>query len=153
MRKVIRLSLVLIFVAAIGIAVLIFLNLGGNNSGLTPIKVGGHSLSIYTAKTNNQWRQGLSGMKTLDENTGMLFLFDSPGFFEMWMKDMNFPIDIIWIDSDFEVQEFRTNISPDTYPQTFRPKSIASYALEVNAGWVQAHDIKIGDKIEFQFKI
>lgn len=143
---------VFIIIAAIGIAVLIFIRFGNfddNQSGLIPIKVAGHSLSIYTAKTNQEWQQGLSGVKTLDKNAGMLFVFDSPGFFEMWMKDMNFPIDVIWIDSEFKIQEFRTNISPDTYPQTFRSNDIAKYVLEVNAGWVQSHDIRVGDKVEF----
>lgn len=138
--------------AAIGIAALIFIRFGSfgdNQSDLIPIKVGGHPLSVYTAKTNQEWQQGLSGMKMLDKNAGMLFVFDSPGFFEMWMKDMNFPIDVVWIDDNFKIQEFKTNISSDTYPQTFRPKNIARYVLEVNAGWVQSHDIKVGDKVEF----
>ena len=46
---------------------------------------------------------GLSGRSSLAENEGMLFIFDTPAVYEFWMKDMNFPLDFIWINNGLVV--------------------------------------------------
>jgi len=64
----------------------------------------------------------------------MLFVFENPGIHGIWMKDMKFPIDIIWLDKDMSVISKELNVSPDTYPQVFYPSREAYYVLEVKAG-------------------
>jgi uncharacterized membrane protein (UPF0127 family) len=54
---------------------------------------------VELATTVIQQAKGLSGRTGLGENDGMLFLFNRPAIQSFWMKDMNFPIDIIWIGS------------------------------------------------------
>ena len=61
---------------------------------------------------------------------------------------MNFPIDVIWLDKDFEVVDIAQNISPDSFPQVFEPKAPALYILEVNAGWAEHNNLKIGDRVD-----
>jgi uncharacterized membrane protein (UPF0127 family) len=65
------------------------------------------------------------------------------------MKDMNFPIDILWINDNFEVVGIEKNILPQTYPKTFGEKYLASYVLEVSAGYCDKNNIKLGNKINF----
>ena len=63
------------------------------------------------------------------------------------MKDMYFPIDIIWIGENNTIVDITKNLSPRTYPKTFSPKTEAKYVLEVNSGYVEAHGINIGDLV------
>ncbi|HEY4528324.1 MAG TPA: DUF192 domain-containing protein [Candidatus Paceibacterota bacterium] len=92
------------------------------------------TLTIEVADTDVERIQGLSGRETLPLGTGMLFVFENPGIHGIWMKDMKFPIDIIWLDKDMSVISKELNVSPDTYPQVFYPSREAYYVLEVKAG-------------------
>lgn len=116
---------------------------------LTPIPktitLGSTSLSVEVAADNSAITQGLSGREKLADNTGLLFIFPVPGYYPFWMKDMRFPIDIIWIGADKKVVGFSENLSPESYPKTFAPPSPVQYVLEVNAGWVKERGIVIGD--------
>lgn len=92
---------------------------------------------------------GLSGRDSLSKGTGMLFVFETPDLHGFWMKDMNFPIDIIWFNEYSEVIHIVENASPESYPETFTPPSPSLYVLEVPAGFAQEHHIKLGDVIDF----
>jgi uncharacterized protein len=93
--------------------------------------------------------QGLSGRKSLKDGEGMFFIFDDPDFYRIWMKDMNFPIDIIFISADFKILSIENNISPDTYPQTFTSKEKSKYILEVNANFSSKNNFQVGDFVKF----
>ncbi len=105
-------------------------------------------INIEIAQTNIQRQRGLSFRESLPQDTGMLFIFDNPSKPNFWMKDMNFSIDIIWINENGYVTGVEENISPDTYPNKFSPQEPALYVLETNADWVSRHQINIGDKVE-----
>ncbi|MES2470771.1 MAG: DUF192 domain-containing protein [Patescibacteria group bacterium] len=92
-------------------------------------------------------QKGLSDKESLAPGTGMLFVFDSPSKYSFWMKDMNFPIDIIWLDENFVVVDIKTNVSPSTYPDSFAPSAPSLYVIELNAGVAEQHGISIGTKV------
>jgi len=75
----------------------------------------------------------------------MLFVFPEDGKYAFWMKDMRFSIDILWLSADGRVVYMALNVSPDTYPQVFRPDVPARYVLELPAGYAKAHAVRIGD--------
>ena len=104
-------------------------------------------LEVEIAEKMIQQQKGLSGRKELEENKGMLFVYEEPHIPSFWMKDMNFPIDIIWINEDNKIIGIEKNVNPDTYPQTFTPPDPVLSVLEVNAGWSDAYNIEIGDSI------
>jgi uncharacterized membrane protein (UPF0127 family) len=93
--------------------------------------------------------KGLGGLESIKKDEGMLFVFDNPVQQGFWMKDMNFPIDIIWIDQDKKVIGINENTHPNTYPNLFLPSKPASYVLEVNAGISKAHNIATGTTLLF----
>jgi uncharacterized membrane protein (UPF0127 family) len=64
------------------------------------------------------------------------------------MKEMKFPIDIIWVDKDFKVVSLKENITPETYPEVFYPEDQSLYVLETGAGFIQKHKIRINDPIK-----
>jgi hypothetical protein len=109
--------------------------------------LGRQSLVVNVARTSEERAQGLSGIESLPDNEGLLFVFDSPGKYSFWMKDMNFPIDIVWIDEGMKVVHIENNISPDTYPTNFISSRDASYVLEVNSGVVERAGVSVGDSV------
>ncbi|MCC7469972.1 MAG: DUF192 domain-containing protein [Bacteroidetes bacterium] len=90
---------------------------------------------------------GLSFRKSLKNNEGMYFVFDKPQVYAFWMKDMNFSIDIIWINEDNKIVDITKDLSPETYPNAFSPVSPARYVLEVPAGFSDENGINIGDEV------
>lgn len=64
------------------------------------------------------------------------------------MKDMNFPIDIIWVNADYEIVHMVKNAQPDSYPEIFKPNKAAQYVLEVPAETISEKDIQLRTKME-----
>lgn len=112
------------------------------------LEINNSPINIEIAQTNIQRQRGLSFRESLPQNTGMLFIFDNPSKPNFWMKDMNFSIDIIWINKNGYVIGMEENISPDTYPNKFSPQEPALYVLETNTDWASRHQINIGDKVK-----
>lgn len=111
---------------------------------LKSIELDGQELIVELATTPAQKTAGLGGRPGLPQNQGLLFVFDKPEFYSFWMKDMRFPIDIIWIGADGRVISVEPNISPDTFPQKFTPPIPARYILEVNTGFAEQYAIGPG---------
>ena len=91
--------------------------------------------------------RGLSGRESLAEDEGMLFVFDNPGPQCMWMKEMSFSLDMIWLDGGGKVVHMAENISPDTYPRNFCSESSARYVIELNRGSIGGARLQIGDSV------
>lgn len=121
-----------------------------NNETIKQVKIKGATVQVELVREPAKQAQGLAGRASLPENQGMLFVFEKPGQYSFWMKDMRFALDIIWISADGQIVDLAQNISPETYPQqTFKPKKPALYVLEVNAGFAKKHGLTRGDKVEF----
>lgn len=100
---------------------------------------------VELADTEVKRRQGLSGREKLSEGSGMFFIFDTEDSHGIWMKDMCFPIDIIWLNSNFEVVSMRIGARPESFPEIFIPEKKATYVLEVGEGFIPRHNIVVGD--------
>jgi uncharacterized membrane protein (UPF0127 family) len=96
--------------------------------------------------------QGLSDKESIDYDAGMLFDFQNKQTRRFWMKNMHFPIDIIWIDDDTVVGISR-NCEPEGEEPVKRYSSIVpvNYVLEVNAGFSDEFGIEEGDTVEFKY--
>jgi len=113
------------------------------------IRLAGVILKTELAITDASRALGLSGRAELREDESLLFVFDFPGRYSFWMKDMNFPIDIIWIDENLRVVYIKKNARPESYPESFTPDQDAKYVLEVVAGFSDKYGLKEGDRVEF----
>lgn len=91
------------------------------------------------------------GLSNRSEPQAMLFLFEtrfSPGF---WMKDMRFPIDIVWIDGD-KIVGIEKDLQPEDPPKTiYVSSSPMTAALELPAGTADAYALKIGDVLDIEW--
>ncbi|HEU4429193.1 MAG TPA: DUF192 domain-containing protein, partial [Myxococcota bacterium] len=91
--------------------------------------------------------RGLSGRAALAPDEGMLFLFETPAIQSFWMKDMRFPIDIVWIRDQRIV-----GITPDV-PVPRTPRELPQFhspvpcdvVLEVRAGTARRWGLRLGD--------
>lgn len=107
----------------------------------------GDTFSLILADNPQERMQGLSGREKLSAREGMLFVFEEKSHWGFWMNDMNFPIDIIWLDEDYGVVGIKELATPESYPETFYPHTPALYVLEFNAGTVARYGIEMGDQI------
>lgn len=96
--------------------------------------------------------QGLSDREELDYNTGMLFEFPGRQTRRFWMKNMHFPIDVIWIDGD-KIVRISKNCEAEGEIPVKRYSSVVpvNYVLEVNAGFSDEFGIAEGDIVEFKY--
>ncbi len=113
--------------------------------GLRTIQLKGQTIRISVADTGASREQGLGGRAGLAEDEGMLFVFPKDGEYAFWMKDMRFPIDIMWLSADGSIVYMAQNVSPDSFPQTFRPDVPARYVLELPSGYAKEYNVVVGD--------
>ena len=127
-----------------------FLVKDGFDGKETEIKIGSAVFQIEIADSFLKRQKGLSGRESLSENKGMFFIFALPANYGFWMKDMNFPIDIIWIKGD-KVVGFSENLTPcrANFCQAYYPPANIDKALEVSAGVVSEKNIEIGDMLKY----
>lgn len=93
--------------------------------------------------------RGLSGTACLQDREGMLFVFDKPGMHGFWMKDMRYPIDIIWLDANKKVDTIVEKVLPASYPHSFAPENPSLYTIELKTGEVDRLGLRKGDTITF----
>lgn len=113
------------------------------------VAINNHTFVVTVAKTQAEKEKGLSNTPSLAANHGMYFPFDHADFYSFWMKDMKFPIDIIYIANGKVVTVF-SNVQPavDPYTTIVKPKQPANAVLEINAGDAKKYSIKEGDAIK-----
>jgi uncharacterized membrane protein (UPF0127 family) len=121
--------------------------------------VNSFELTTDLAITNDQKAEGLAVKDHLKENEGMLFVSERPSRQSFWMKDMKFPIDIIWLNSNGTVVHIEHTLQPCisvVNPAAsirncpiYTPDSDSQYVLETIAGFSQKHNVKIGTNIDF----
>ena len=114
------------------------------------IIAGKTKIPVYLADTEEKRIKGLGGLTSMPQGYGMFFIFDHSDFLSIWMKDMIFPIDIIWIDEDFKIVYIEKNISPDTFPKIFTSLVKARFVLELNVGFSNVYNLNIGEKLIFK---
>lgn len=110
---------------------------------------------VELALTSEQRIQGLSGREFLDSGTGMLFVFDEESERRFWMREMEFSLDIIWIDAECRVVDISGDApfpEPDTPVDdlpSYSPDAPAQYVLEINGGEFEALGLRPGDAVKF----
>ncbi|MGF1613501.1 MAG: DUF192 domain-containing protein [Gammaproteobacteria bacterium] len=109
------------------------------------LRVGEASFNVAVASTGQERMRGLSGVCPMAANEGLYFVFPAPGLLPFWMKDMRFPLDIVWIDAQHRVIHIRDNVAPETFPAVFAAEQPARYVLEINAGRAREAGIQVGD--------
>lgn len=142
---------VVIAIAAISVALL---TSGGSRPDQSPepscgnyrtdkiVRANAAQINTEVVVSQAEQERGLSGRPCIDSDRGMLFIFGKPSTYAIWMKDMEFPIDILWIGPDHRVVGIEKNVKPSTYPDRFVNKDKpAQFVLELPAN--KADELKV----------
>jgi uncharacterized protein len=117
------------------------------------VSIEGFELSAEIPVTGELMSKGLSVKNQLRENESMLFVFQESSRHAFWMKDMKFPIDIIWLDSNSKIVHIEENLVPCPLVlicPSHAPKANSQYVLETTAGFAQRHNISLGTNIKIE---
>lgn len=106
-------------------------------------------LNLEIADSEMERVEGLSDRDELPVQDGLLFIFDTAGQHCIWMKDMRFPIDIVWLDEDKRIVMIKSEVSPETYPDSFCNEQPAKYVIEINARVSSALRLRTGQRVSF----
>lgn len=112
----------------------------------------GQKLYVLAADNIGRQYKGLGGRDSLDGYDGMLFIFGEKKKVGIVMRDMKFPIDIVWLDAG-QVVDFAPNvpIEPGVKEQNLKiyyPRVDANLVLELPAGWAEKNGLRIGDEVK-----
>lgn len=111
------------------------------------IKVDNTVLEVQIADTEPRRVRGLMFQDELPSNQGMIFVFDKPGLYSLWMLNMQFSLDMIWFDGNGNVIHIETDVPPCKTPleittcQSIIPDGQSVYVLEVTSGFIEKNNI------------
>ena len=118
------------------------------------VAIGAFAWTVELALTPQEQALGLSGRAELAPGAGMLFVYDTEGRRSFWMPDMNFPLDLVWINGDCQVVDITRDAPPQAPGQSLDdlPRysaDNAQYILEINAGESATYGIIPGAPVKF----
>ena len=111
------------------------------------IKVDNVPLEVQIADDEPRRVRGLMFQDQLPPDQGMIFVFDKPGLYSLWMLNMQFPLDMMWFDENGKIVHIEKDVPPCktaleiTTCQSVVPEGEALYVLEVTAGFVDQNNI------------
>lgn len=111
------------------------------------VMFGEAEISVEIANDDCKRELGLSGRDSLASGNGMLFIYEEEGAHGMWMKDMEFPIDAVWIDTNLEITGIEKNMRPASFPHSFGGEFVSRYVVELPAGFLDGNGITDESKV------
>ncbi|HJL67372.1 MAG TPA: DUF192 domain-containing protein [Nitrosopumilus sp.] len=106
-------------------------------------------LEVQIADTEPRRVRGLMFQDQLPYDQGMIFVFDKPGLYSLWMLNMQFPLDMIWFDEAGKIVHIEKDVPPCKTPleiascQSIVPEGQAVYVLEVTSGFVEQNNVTV----------
>lgn len=133
---------ILITLAAIAASVFLWWWMDYEHNSLS---LSGARYHISIVDSEAERERGLSGSDSLPDGQAMLFVFPNDSTWGIWMKDMKYPIDIVWLDKGKKVVYTVKNAEPSSYPKIFQPIEKARYVIELPNGTIEKTGIAVGD--------
>lgn len=114
----------------------------------TTVVLGGVNITAEIANTERERQLGLMNRHELASDAGMLFIFDVAVQDPFWMQNTYIPLDIAFLDANKRIVYLAKDMTPLS-EEYMTPNSSYLYAVEVNAGFCDAHNVNVGDYAEF----
>lgn len=142
LRKKIYYFICLVFLASI---FSYFSNFSRHGNRIRNISLNGETINLEVVESSSKLQKGLGGRKGICEKCGMLFVFTKSGTHTFWMKDMLFPLDILWL-KDGTIVHIEESVSED-FLGVLASRENADQVLELNAGSCKRLSLRIGDRV------
>lgn len=109
------------------------------------------SVIAELALTDEERQLGLMIREKINSDQGMLFVFEEEDILSFWMKNMNFPLDILWLNQEKRIVHMECHVPPCKEPNcpSYSSPIPAKYVLELKAGSVERNQLKLYDKLDF----
>ena len=107
------------------------------------LEINDKEYNVLVAQTEIEKEQGLMNVEEMDENEGMLFVYNEPQELSFWMRGTSIALDVIFINSDWEVVSVKKGMP---YDETILSEDNVQYVLELN----QNSGVKPGDEIDVE---
>lgn len=123
----------------------------GSHLKTTKVTIHDEKFTAEIASSSAEQEKGLSGRNNLAADHAMLFVFEKSDYHSFWMKEMKFPLDILFIQ-DAKIVSITENALPPVEGKDLpiiQPTSPANRVLEIQAGLVKKYNIKIGDTVSY----
>lgn len=123
----------------------------GRNRFIKVYFADGFSATAELAVSDDERAQGLMFREKIGEDQAMLFIFEEENIHSFWMKNMRFAIDILWLDRQRRIVHIENQVPPcsaDPCP-SYTPAAPAAFVLEVQAGFVEKHGLRLYDRVDF----
>ncbi|WP_246043098.1 DUF192 domain-containing protein [Fodinibius saliphilus] len=104
------------------------------------------TVEVAIADEDIERNQGLMDVRDLPKSKGMLFIFENNEPRSFWMANTPLPLDIIFVNNNYEIVRIHHNTQPFS-EKSFASEKPAKYVIETNAGYCIAHDIQEGMKV------
>lgn len=131
------------------VLIIVFIKINYLDSKLPNAEINGHTFSLYLAKIPQEQEVGLAKFNKIDKTQGMLFIFPKSDYYSFWMKNMKFPIDIIFINKNMVVDIFQNvpyQKNNNNLP-IYTTHKKADKVLEINSGLSKEYKIKVGTEV------
>jgi len=111
-------------------------------------------ISVEVARSGEERKLGLMHRTGLAEDRGMLFFYEEGITPVIWMRNMNFPIDILFIGNDYRINHITKSAAPcvavfEHQCERYQSAFPSEYVLELPAGYAERHRIDLWDKVIF----
>lgn len=151
MKKISNIWLALIFFGAVIISALSLRLINFSSEKTTLIKIGGINYAFQVVDTERARFRGLSGRDSMGGYAGMYFIFDRPGIYGIVMREMRFPLDVVWLNGE-KIVDLGEGIPPEPGVSeaeltVYSNEFLANGILELPAGFIAEHDVKVGDRV------
>ncbi|MEK6970317.1 MAG: DUF192 domain-containing protein [archaeon] len=117
-------------------------------STIPRVCLGDSCVRVEVVSSPEDRERGLMFRSRLDEDAGMLFVFEGEGIHSFWMKNTYIPLDAIWISSDGRVVDVQSMVPCEGDPcSVYTPSGPSQYVLEVRHSWAVEHGVSVGDPV------
>jgi uncharacterized membrane protein (UPF0127 family) len=107
-------------------------------------------IKVEVMSTAADREKGLMYRDSLGDDEGMLFVFDAPGRYAFWMKNMKFPIDMIWLDDDKKIVHIEREVPPcnEQICPSYNPGALSKYVIETHANFSIKNNLTDGQSVK-----
>mgnify|MGYP001260753063 CR=1 FL=1 len=151
LKTILKFILIIVVIIIVYLLIVNYWPKGGSNVVFNTAS-GAHKYAVEVSDNKDTRTKGLMERDSLDKDKGMIFIFEEERIPAFWMKNMRFPLDMVFMDKNLKVVDYYENVpacKADPCPH-YMPSTNSKYVVEVNAGTIKESGLTRGDIVEYK---